>query len=188
MTRTHLSRLAAVAVTGLLVAGVAAYGAWSVSGSGTGSASAATATNLTLTPGTPATALYPNGSADVATTIANDNPFPVHVIERRARHRAGHERLLGRRRPQRLRPEHALVRGADQRRLRLGHRGERHPRRGRDGRRVDERCRRRRLPGRVLHAVPDRDRREQLGATPCCRPASGAWPAPDPSPSSPRFS
>jgi hypothetical protein len=79
MTRTHLSRLAAVAVTGLLVAGVAAYGAWSVSGSGTGRASAATASNLTLTPGTPASALYPNGSADVATTIANSNPFPVHV-------------------------------------------------------------------------------------------------------------
>lgn len=79
MTRTHLTRFAAVAVTGLLVAGVAAYGAWSVSGSGTGSASAASATNLTLTPGTPATALYPNGSADVATTIANSNPFPVHV-------------------------------------------------------------------------------------------------------------
>ena len=76
MTRTHLSRLAAVAVTGLPVAGVAAYGAWSVSGSGTGSASAATATNLTLTPGTPATALYPNGSADVATTIADDEPVP----------------------------------------------------------------------------------------------------------------
>ena len=79
MTRTHLSRFGAVAVTGLLVAGAAAYGAWSVSGSGTGSASAATATNLTLTSGTPATALYPNGNADVATTIANGNPFPVHV-------------------------------------------------------------------------------------------------------------
>ena len=79
MTRTHISRLAAVAVTGLLVAGAAAYGAWTVSGSGTGSASAASATNLTLTPGSPASALYPNGSADVATTIANDNPFPVHV-------------------------------------------------------------------------------------------------------------
>jgi hypothetical protein len=79
MSRTKISRLAAVAVTGLLVAGVAAYGAWSVSGSGTGSASAATASSLALTPGTPATALYPNGSADVATTIANSNPFPVHV-------------------------------------------------------------------------------------------------------------
>ncbi|HEY7259519.1 MAG TPA: hypothetical protein VH459_10635 [Gaiellales bacterium] len=79
MSRTKISRLAAVAATGLLVAGVAAYGAWSVSGSGTGSASAATASSLTLTPGTPLTALYPNGSADVATTIANTNPFPVHV-------------------------------------------------------------------------------------------------------------
>ena len=79
MSRIKISRLAAVAVTGLLVAGVAAYGAWSVSGSGTGSASAATASSLALTPGTPGTALYPNGSADVATTIANNNPFPVHV-------------------------------------------------------------------------------------------------------------
>lgn len=79
MTRTHVTRFAALAVTGLLVAGVAAYGAWSVSGSGTGSASAATATNITLSPGTPASALYPNASADVATTIANTNPFPVHV-------------------------------------------------------------------------------------------------------------
>jgi hypothetical protein len=79
MSRFHVSRLAAVAVTGLLVAGVAAYGAWSVSGSGTGAASAATASSLALTPGTPATPLYPNGTADVATTIANANPFPVHV-------------------------------------------------------------------------------------------------------------
>jgi len=79
MSRIKISRLAAVAVTGLLVAGVAAYGAWSVSGSGTGSAAAATASSLALTPGTPGTALYPNGSADVATTIANNNPFPVHV-------------------------------------------------------------------------------------------------------------
>jgi len=79
MSRIHLSRLGAVAVAGLLVAGVAAYGAWSVSGSGTGSASAATASNLTLTPGSPGSALYPNGTADVATTIANGNPFPVHV-------------------------------------------------------------------------------------------------------------
>jgi len=79
MSRIKISRLAAVAVTGLLVAGVAAYGAWSVSGSGTGTASAATASSLALTPGTPGTALYPNGSADVATTIANSNPFPVHV-------------------------------------------------------------------------------------------------------------
>src|SRR4029078_2067272 len=79
MSRIKISRLAGVAVTGLLVAGVAAYGAWSVSGSGTGTASAATASSLALTPGTPGTALYPNGSGDVATTIANSNPFPVHV-------------------------------------------------------------------------------------------------------------
>ena len=88
MTRIHLSRFAAVAVTGLLVAGAAAYGAWSVSGSGTGSASAATATNLTLTPGTPAGAL-PNGSADVATTIANSNLVPGPRLEHRARHGPG---------------------------------------------------------------------------------------------------
>lgn len=79
MSRMNVSRLGAVAAAGLLAAGVAAYGAWSVSGSGTGSASAATASSLALTPGTPATTLYPNGTADVATSIANTNPFPVHV-------------------------------------------------------------------------------------------------------------
>jgi hypothetical protein len=78
MNRKRLVRIAVVAAVGLTVAGVA-YAAWSVNGSGSGSASAATAQNLTLTPGLASGALYPGASADVDTTVANSNPFPVHV-------------------------------------------------------------------------------------------------------------
>jgi hypothetical protein len=79
MNRKHLTRPAAIAAIALLVAGSLAYAAWSVNGSGTGAASAASSLNLTLTPGSPSTALYPGASGDVATSIANPNPFPVHV-------------------------------------------------------------------------------------------------------------
>ena len=63
----------------LLVVGSLAYAAWTVNGTGTGAASATSAVNLSLTPGSPADALFPGASADVATTITNSNPFPVHV-------------------------------------------------------------------------------------------------------------
>lgn len=79
MNRKHLTRPAAIAVIALLVAGSLAYAAWSVNGSGTGSASAASAINLSLTPGSPSDSLFPGASGDVATTITNSNPFPVHV-------------------------------------------------------------------------------------------------------------
>jgi hypothetical protein len=79
MNRKRLVRTAASAAVGLLIAGSVAYAAWTVSGSGSGSASATSAVNLTLTAGTPSSALYPGASADVATSIANTNPFPVHV-------------------------------------------------------------------------------------------------------------
>jgi hypothetical protein len=79
MNRKRLVRIAVTAVVGLSIAGAAAYAAWSVSGSGSGSASAATAQNLTLTAGSAASALYPGATADVDTTVANSNPFPVHV-------------------------------------------------------------------------------------------------------------
>ena len=130
MSRIHLSRLGAVAVAGLLVAGVAAYGAWSVSGSGTGSASAATASNLTLTPGSPGSSLYPNGTADVATTIANGNPFPVHVSSIAINTGQGTNGFS-------VDAGHSgcdlstLSFGADERRLRLGHRRQRHSERRR---------------------------------------------------------
>ena len=79
MTRTFFTRSAAIAVVALLAVGALAYAAWTVNGSGTGAASATSALNLTLTPGSPSSALYPGATGDVATTIANPNPFPVHV-------------------------------------------------------------------------------------------------------------
>jgi hypothetical protein len=79
MNRKRFVRIAVTAVVGLSIAAAAAYAAWSVTGSGHGSASAATAQNLTLTAGTPSGTLYPGASADVDTSAANTNPFPVHV-------------------------------------------------------------------------------------------------------------
>jgi hypothetical protein len=57
----------------------AAIAAWTTSGSGSGQAQAGTAQNLTISAGTPSTSLYPGASADVAATITNPNPYPVHV-------------------------------------------------------------------------------------------------------------
>jgi hypothetical protein len=79
MSRKRLVGLAVSAAIGLSVAGAAAYAAWTVNGSGSGTASATTAVALTLSAGTPQTALYPGASADVATSVQNPNPFPVHV-------------------------------------------------------------------------------------------------------------
>ena len=79
MNRKRLVRTAVSAAAGLMIAGTVAYAAWTVNGSGTGSALATSAVNLTLAPGAPSGALFPTGSADVATSVANSNPFPVHV-------------------------------------------------------------------------------------------------------------
>lgn len=79
MTRKRLVRIVVTAAVGLSIAGAVAYAAWSVTGSGRGSASAATAQNLTLSAGSTSSALYPGAAADVDTSIANANPFPVHV-------------------------------------------------------------------------------------------------------------
>lgn len=64
----------------LTVAGVV-FAAWLVSGSGTGAATAGTVLPLTITPGTPSDSLYPGGSASVAVTVNNPNPFPVVITE-----------------------------------------------------------------------------------------------------------
>src|SRR5918911_1409225 len=48
-------------------------------GSGSGQASAGTAANMTISAGSPTSSLYPNGSADVAATISNPNPYKVHI-------------------------------------------------------------------------------------------------------------
>ena len=79
MNRKRLARFAATAVIGLAIAGGAAYAAWTVNGSGSGTASAASAQGLTLTAGSASGVLYPGASADVDTSVANANPFPVHV-------------------------------------------------------------------------------------------------------------
>jgi hypothetical protein len=80
MKRWMFARRSMIGAAGVLAltAGVA-LAAWTVHGSGTGSAKAATALDVTLTNGTPATSLFPGGAADVATQLANPNPFPVHV-------------------------------------------------------------------------------------------------------------
>jgi hypothetical protein len=73
-----LGLLAAPILAGLLLcAGAVAY--WTASGGGSASAALATQQPLTLTPGTPSSQLYPGGSADVALTISNPNPYPVGV-------------------------------------------------------------------------------------------------------------
>ena len=79
MNRKRLVRLGVVAIVGLGIAAGAAYAAWTVNGSGTGTASAASAQGLTLTAGSASGVLYPGASADVDTSVANANPFPVHV-------------------------------------------------------------------------------------------------------------
>lgn len=65
-------------VIGAALGGVAsAY--WTGSGGGSGSATTGTTVALTLTPGTPAAALYPGGQADVVLTASNPNPSPVFI-------------------------------------------------------------------------------------------------------------
>lgn len=79
MNRKRLVRTAASAAVGLLIAGSVAYAAWTVNGSGTGTASATSAVDLTFSAGSPSGALFPNGSADVDTSVSNSNPFTVHI-------------------------------------------------------------------------------------------------------------
>lgn len=60
-------------------AGVA-FAAWTSTGTGTGSAKAGRDTPVTTSANAESVSLlYPGGSGDVALTINNDNPYPVHV-------------------------------------------------------------------------------------------------------------
>jgi hypothetical protein len=70
--------LVAVLVTAATAIGVA-LAAWTTGGSGSGQAQAGSATSMTISAGTPSSSLYPTGSADVAATITNPNPYNVHV-------------------------------------------------------------------------------------------------------------
>jgi hypothetical protein len=66
----------------VVVAGAAigiAIAAWTTGGTGSGQAQAGSAASMTISVGTPSSSLYPTGSADVAATISNPNPYKVHV-------------------------------------------------------------------------------------------------------------
>jgi hypothetical protein len=69
-----------LAVLGLFLAGASGARAYFTHPStGNGPASVATAAAVTIAPATPTAGLYPGGSADVALTISNPNPFQVRV-------------------------------------------------------------------------------------------------------------
>lgn len=70
--------LASVAVIAAC-ASAAAVAVWSGSGSGSGSLPVETVSAVTLTPGSPATALYPGTSGDVAVSIVNDNTYRAYI-------------------------------------------------------------------------------------------------------------
>ena len=75
------SRLAIVAAA-IIAAAACAGTSWAYfapQGTGTGTAAAATAQPVTLSPATPATAVYPGGSADVALTVSNPNGGAVVI-------------------------------------------------------------------------------------------------------------
>jgi hypothetical protein len=77
--RRRLLLLGLPSALALLVAAVA-FGFFTSTGSGTGAASADnTAVAITIGAGTPSAELYPGGSADVAATLTNANPYAVHV-------------------------------------------------------------------------------------------------------------
>lgn len=74
-----MKRAVALGLAASLLASGTAYSFWGTAGTGTGTARTATVQPLTLTPAGPTARLYPGGTADVAVTIANPNPFQVRV-------------------------------------------------------------------------------------------------------------
>jgi hypothetical protein len=78
MRRPKLKIMAAAVVVPTVAAAVA-YGAWTANGTGQGTVTAGTSAAVTLTPAVPSDSLYPTASARVATTVANPNPYAVHV-------------------------------------------------------------------------------------------------------------
>jgi len=82
MTRPRIVRrllpTSLLVVLAVLLGGLA-YGYWSATGSGAGKAATGTTLAVTLSPGTPAAALYPGGQANVVLTVSNPNAFLVHI-------------------------------------------------------------------------------------------------------------
>jgi len=74
------SLLAAAALVTVLAESGAAYAYWKAAGGGNGTAATGVlGSDLVLSPGTPAAALYPGGTATVVLTASNDNGVGVHV-------------------------------------------------------------------------------------------------------------
>lgn len=85
--RTRRRAGTVVLATALMLGSGVAFAAWTNSGTGAASAAATTATALVVTPGTPASTLYPEPSGGypnsavgaIYTTVANPNNYPVTV-------------------------------------------------------------------------------------------------------------
>ncbi|HWH11108.1 MAG TPA: hypothetical protein VG165_08265 [Solirubrobacteraceae bacterium] len=75
---TSAISLRAVVLAAALVAASAALAYFTTIGAGGASATVGSTQAITLSPGTPTTALYPGGHGDVAVTV--DNPNPVSVL------------------------------------------------------------------------------------------------------------
>ena len=73
--RVVLGLVAVVAACASAVVGAM----WSGSGSGSGTLPVETVAAVTLTPGSPTTALYPGTSGDVAVSIVNDNTYRAYI-------------------------------------------------------------------------------------------------------------
>jgi hypothetical protein len=79
VTKRRLLVTGLAAALALILAAVA-LGFFTSTGSGTGAASADNpAVAITISPGTPSAELYPGGTADVAATLTNANPYAVRV-------------------------------------------------------------------------------------------------------------
>ncbi len=70
--------LGVVAVTAACASAVG-IALWSGTGSGSGTLPVETVSAVTLTPGSPTTALYPGTSGDVAVSIVNDNTYRAYI-------------------------------------------------------------------------------------------------------------
>lgn len=77
--RTRGTLLTSLFIVVSLTLGGTAFGYWKAGGAGTASGGTATNAPVTLTPGTPTTALYPGGQANVLLSVSNPNSSPVRI-------------------------------------------------------------------------------------------------------------
>jgi hypothetical protein len=80
--RLHRPRRRLALGAGVVVAlgaAAAVIAMWSGPGTGSGTLPAETVSAVTLTPGTPTTALYPGTTGDVAVSIVNDNTYRAYI-------------------------------------------------------------------------------------------------------------